>query len=29
IHKIIIKEKWHPFKIKFTQELAECDFDRR
>lgn len=27
--KIIMKEKWHPFKIIFTQELAECDFDRR
>lgn len=29
IHKIIMKEKWHPFKIKCTQELAECDFERR
>lgn len=29
VYKIMMKEKWHPFKIKCTQELAECDFDRR
>ncbi|XP_024869057.1 uncharacterized protein LOC112452865, partial [Temnothorax curvispinosus] len=29
IRKILKKEKWHPFKITFTQELTECDFDRR
>ncbi|XP_026823780.1 uncharacterized protein LOC113561483 [Ooceraea biroi] len=29
IHRILVKEKWHPFKIKITQELSEDDFDRR
>ncbi|EFN80150.1 hypothetical protein EAI_04514, partial [Harpegnathos saltator] len=29
IHRILVKEKWHPFKIKITQELSEGDFDRR
>lgn len=29
IHRILVKEKWHPFKIKITHELSEDDFDRR
>jgi len=27
--RILVREKWHPFKIKITHELTEDDPDRK